>query len=752
MVRLSADALTYEQAMARLAELEAKLQHLQAENERLRAVNRLSQQVSASLNIEQVLDAVLAQIAQMLSFDSATLLLVEEDRLRAVAARGFSSEAVALNVYPRSSQNSAWRVVQQKTPLVIADVQTVAGWENRHGIEKIRAWMGVPLIAKEEVVGVLTLDSHRPNTYSPADADLIFGLSHQIAIAVENASLFERVKTQRDQMSKLQALNQAIGSILDLDTLLQVLMEQIAHMLGSRRCSLWLFDETGKEAVVRAWYGVQTPDDRTITRFDVVRHPIIQKMLTGNQPLILDRVTPDLQETVWSDSSSALSLLVMPLRGKEKNIGFIVTDNTEKREAFLADRLTLAMNAANQAALSIENARLFGQIQRYSQDLKEAVIARTVHLTAVNEISRAISSIVTMDELFDKVTRLISELFNQARVSVALRTGNYLTLQRTYDGELEANTVPENHRLPIRREHILGRVLLSGEADFIETVETAELYRLKACHEAPTTALVVPLTIGGKTIGVIVVQSRSWLASQQQDMETLQALASQVAVAMENARLLQKSREMATIQERTRLARDMHDGIAQNLAYLLLQVDRALSMVESGSPKLESQLENISSVIAQNIEELRRHIFNLRPIGLEGGSVYKVFRQMAGEFTDRFGIQTHFETSGPEIDLRPEVESSLYRILQEALSNIHRHARCTEVWLSLKTSADGMVVLSIRDNGVGFDPARISRRFFRYHGLGLISMQERVRNLGGTLTIDSAPGKGTRILVHVPNL
>ncbi|MFQ5578512.1 MAG: sensor histidine kinase, partial [Anaerolineae bacterium] len=199
-------------------------------------------------------------------------------------------------------------------------------------------------------------------------------------------------------------------------------------------------------------------------------------------------------------------------------------------------------------------------------------------------------------------------------------------------------------------------------------------------------------------------------------------------------------------------ARDMHDGIAQNLAYLLLQVDRALDMAGTDTAKLESQLEKISGVITQNIEELRRHIFNLRPVGLEGRSIFKVIRQMAAEFADQFSIKTDCRIIGAEIDLPSDVEASLYRIFQEALSNIQRHARCRQVWITLKTGADKTVELTLEDDGAGFDPSKITSSPFQYHGLGLVSMQERIRNLGGTLEIESAPGHGTRIRICVPAL
>jgi len=1080
--------ISYEQAMARIAKLEAELQQAKTVNRQLLELQQVGEMVSASLNTAQIFDAILYHISRITAFDSATLMLVEGKNLRAVAARGFPNEAAVLNVYPRNSQNSAWRVVDQKAPLIIDDVQVTDAWESRSGLEAIRAWIGIPLIVKSDVIGVLTLDAHEPNAFTEDEANLIFTLSYQVAIAVENASLYEAVAGQHQHMSELHKLNQIIASIFDLDQLLQTIIEQITQMLGSHWCVLWIFDETGNFATTTTSFGDQGLKKRQIgLTIEVNQHPIARRMLSWLKPLIVHDVDPD--NAILVGGPTCESLLVIPLRYQEKNIGFILTDNTEKREAFLSHRVALAVSAANQAALSIgaaklfdelqkqadrlrlinevarqittilnvddllsilvqaihdrlnysavsifevdqannrailkaitgqtpnwllpnvhqqdlltgaigavvqsgqpalvknvketpeydliantdyvagvvvpvyihnrlealisvqsetvaafnehdiwtletlsqqaaiavenarlyrditqrleelavlhdagqafistldldemlaiimertcaalaaeygyvlltneartestfvaavgekaqslkgrriplegtiigtvvrqgkalrindtsslpqflmeldsyvgvhtqslmvapltnkgkilgallvtnkqrevfsknnlnlltalgqlasgtiENARLFRQVQRYTQDLKEAVAARTNHLTVVNETSRAISSLLTVDDLFDNVTRLISQLFDQARVSVGLRVRNYIIFQKVYDGEFEANQIRPNHRLPLGRSHLPGQVVLSGETRFLAQISTAELYQLTTADGQQSKAMVVPLTIGGKTIGVIVVQSQSGLASPTRDQETLEALASQVAVAMENARLLKKAREIAIEQERTRLARDMHDGVAQNLAYLLLQVDRCLAMVEEDShPKLEAELENMSQVISHNIEELRRHIFDLRPVGLEGQSIFQALCQMIHEFGRQLGLKTHCDITGDPLELPPDVEASLYRVFQEALSNIRRHARCTDVSVTLESKPDKSLSLTIEDNGQGFDPDKIVRSPLQRQGLGLVSMEERVRNLGGTFTINSAPGQGTTISLYLPNL
>lgn len=555
------------------------------------------------------------------------------------------------------------------------------------------------------------------------------------------------------QVDRLKLINDVARqmSSLDIDEMLSALLNRVCSAISAEYGYALLIDPAHTQATFVAAVG---PNAQTLKGHDLpLIGSVMGTVIKQGQTLLINNTSSLPQFFVEIDSYVGCitrSLVVVPLKSKRETMGALIVTNKLEEAHFTEDNLSLLFSLSQLASGPVENARLFQQLQRYSQDLEEAVAARTVYLTAINETSRAISSIVAMDELFDKVSRFISALFNQARVSLCLRTGNYLTFQTTYDGEFGPEVVPANYRLKINPQHILGRCVLTGEAEVIEQTSTADLYLLSQGDSDDSTALAVPLSIGGKTIGLITVQSHSWIASRKQDLETLQSLASQVAVAMENSRLLQKSRDMATVQERTRLARDMHDGIAQNLAYLLLRVDKCLLMAENIHPRLENELENISQVITRNIEELRRHIFDLRPVGLEGQSIFKVIKAMSREFAEQMGVRINCEIIGEEIDLPHDVESSLYRVFQEALSNIWWHAQCKQIEITLQTHPDRVIDLVIKDDGVGFTPAQTPKSSSLRHGLGLVSMQERIRGLGGTFTIESAPGEGTVIRVNVP--
>ena len=524
-------SLSYDEALSRIAELEAELQQKNTENERLRTFNHLSQKVSTSLSIQEVLETILDEIDPFLTFDSSTLLLVEQDRLRAMAVYGFPKEHLAFNLYPKSNRNSAWQVVDSKLPLIINDVTTELNWESRTGLEAVRAWVGIPLIVKDQVIGVLTFDSHRPHVYTQGDAQLALDLAYQVAFAVENASLFETVKSQRDQMLQLQELNQSIASILDLDSLLQAIMQQITQLLGNHRCSLWLFNQAGQVTMAGAWQAHQSvkkvlaASPSTQPTFEVVRHPQIQQLLTCNEPLIINKVDSFLPEVIVEYKDPKLSLLVMPLRYNEKNIGFIVTDNTEDREAFLPNQLTLAMNAASQAALAISAAKLFDELQKQADRLR-----------LINEVTQEINTILGVDDLFAVLAQVIYERLGYFVVTifdVDLRTQQ--AMLRTITGHSPSWLLPHKYEQSLI-EGAIGKAVQAGETVLVTDVEqTPTQFLIKNADFR--SGIVVPIYINHQLEVLLAVQNERPKQFEDNDVWVLETLSRQAAIAIENIRL-----------------------------------------------------------------------------------------------------------------------------------------------------------------------------------------------------------------------
>ncbi len=203
-----------------------------------------------------------------------------------------------------------------------------------------------------------------------------------------------------------------------------------------------------------------------------------------------------------------------------------------------------------------------------------------------------------------------------------------------------------------------------------------------------------------------------------------------------------RSEEEAIAEERRRIAREIHDGLAQDLAGLRLQVRRWQALVESDPAQAKAELEELHRLLGEQIREVRRAIFALRPVALDELGFWPALRRFLEEFGEQNQLHVSLQVRGAEEQLPAHLEPVLFRIIQEALNNIARHARAYMVWVDLDLA--GGIVLQVRDDGVGFDPTRLPELAHRGH-LGLQQMRERVEALGGTLEVHSQPGEGTEI-------
>ncbi|MBE3071501.1 MAG: HAMP domain-containing protein, partial [Acidobacteria bacterium] len=199
--------------------------------------------------------------------------------------------------------------------------------------------------------------------------------------------------------------------------------------------------------------------------------------------------------------------------------------------------------------------------------------------------------------------------------------------------------------------------------------------------------------------------------------------------------------------ERKRIARELHDETSQTLSALAIRVETALAGYPSDASR--ERLVEAKSLIVRTIDELHRIMYDLRPSVLDDLGLLSAIRWYAERHLERRGIAVRCEFSGAETRLAPEMETALFRVVQEAVTNIAKHARADTVLIQC-AARDGTLTIEIEDDGEGFDPSALPPPGARTRGLGLLGMRERVELLGGTLVFDAAPGQGTRIAVSVP--
>lgn len=255
--------------------------------------------------------------------------------------------------------------------------------------------------------------------------------------------------------------------------------------------------------------------------------------------------------------------------------------------------------------------------------------------------------------------------------------------------------------------------------------------------------MAVPLILRDQVSGMLVLTSSQKQAFTERHATLALAIANQAAIAIENARLYAQAQELAALEERQKLARELHDSVSQALYGIALGVHTAQTLLDRDPGLVTEPLAYILSLAKAGLAEMRALIFELRPESLETEGLVAALIKQAAALQARHDVPVEIDLCD-EPSLSLKVKQELYRVAQEALHNTIKHAGASQVNVRLGRTAEA-IILEIRDNGSGFDPLGS----FPGH-LGLLSMQERVKNLAGVLSIESTPGQGTTIRARVP--
>ncbi|MBT2206792.1 MULTISPECIES: GAF domain-containing sensor histidine kinase [Actinomadura] len=303
---------------------------------------------------------------------------------------------------------------------------------------------------------------------------------------------------------------------------------------------------------------------------------------------------------------------------------------------------------------------------------------------------------------------------------------------------------------PLPRQHGMLAAMLHGDTPkrLKDIRREPEFEGWPVAHPVLKDFLGVRIQDGEDVLGIIfLANKRTPGGFTEDDEELLSLFAAHAAIAIINARLHEHNRELTVVAERNRLARELHDAVAQKLFSLRLTARTASALAERDPARTVQELEQVERLAAEALAELRAVIFELRPADLADGLVASLRKHV--EVLDRaHETSVRFAAEGADV-LPEEHETVAYRIAQEALYNALRHADARTVDVRL-AARDEHVVLEVADDGSGFEASEAGRSNGDDRGLGLASMRERACSIGGTLTIDAAPGRGTTVRLEVP--
>jgi len=405
------------------------------------------------------------------------------------------------------------------------------------------------------------------------------------------------------------------------------------------------------------------------------------------------------------------------------------------------------------------------EIMRDVTEAKEAE-SRSVeaykNLVALNTIATAVNQSLDLDTvLYSAIEKTLEIMRRNTGGILLLDEEKQMLCYRVHNGLSKEYAQSVCFRLG---EGIVGKVAQSGEAIMVDDVSTDP----RVAHPGLIAAerlrafAAIPLRVRDKILGVLTIASHDARKFSGEDVQLLESIASQIAIAVENATLHQEVQhkdesrgellgEIFSIQEeeRRRIARELHDETSQSLASLAASLEAVAVMLPSGADKARARLKKIEQVALSALDEIHRIIYELRPTLLDDLGLVAAVRWLANNNLGSAGIEVIFKTTGRVRRLTPKVETILFRVIQEAVSNIARHAHARHVDLTLRYKKDTIIV-HIKDDGEGFavEEAMSSRE--RPRGLGLLGMKERVELVHGALNIRSVPGSGTEVQMEIP--
>jgi signal transduction histidine kinase len=367
-------------------------------------------------------------------------------------------------------------------------------------------------------------------------------------------------------------------------------------------------------------------------------------------------------------------------------------------------------------------------------------------LNAVGEAARAIAGVLEVQEVLQLIVERVRTLVG-ARYAALGIVGPDDRIQQFITSGISPHDRHSIGPLP-RGRGLLGLIIRKARSYRIPNIAShPDSSGFPPNHPPMTSFLGVPITSMGRSVGNFYLTDKTGAPEfNATDQRLVELFALHAGIAIENARLHQQAAEYAIVQERDRIGRDLHDGIIQSLYAVSLSLEDVPEMMGPAPAEAEGRVEAAIDSLHASIRELRNFIYGLRPETFDGADLPAGIVALGEQFRHNNLVELEVDV---DVDVgqrvSPEHGAQLLHLLRESLSNAARHARAGHLTIAFR-QAEGLAILSVTDDGVGFDPASPAGAGHQ----GLANMRARAEAIGGTLRLESAPGKGTRIIVSVP--
>jgi signal transduction histidine kinase len=545
-----------------------------------------------------------------------------------------------------------------------------------------------------------------------------------------------------------------INQLTDIVEVQQAIIRWAVELLQASNGELFLWDPEKNVLRFSFPHGSEKFDGVTVKPGE----GLAGRVFLSGEPLVVSHYdTWEGRLEVFDSAGFNAATLAVPLKWRERTIGVLVMDGVAGQRKFTNEDVHLLNVFGSLSAITLENARIFAGLQENSQKIQQTlereVAERTAELTHQTlqlqlsaQVSREITSILDIDLLLEQVVDRIGTTFGYYCVQIFLVAADKKNLVlKSSSGENGKKFIERGLTLEIGAGSINGRAACTHAALVSNDVsQDPDFFNDQRLPETRS-ELVVPLMIANELIGTLDVQSKQLNAFSAQDVLVFQSLGDNVSIALENARLYEKSKEMAALEERNRLARELHDSVTQSLFSMDLHARAVAINIKRNQQVAENQILELRQMMHDTLQNMRSLLYELRPVNVQSdGLIVALQKQIKHLRQEETEIEITMAVHG-ERRLPDEVEMDLFRIALEALRNALKHAAPSHIHVHLDMTPPG-VVLEIKDDGRGFDPAVLPAD---RHSFGLIGMKERAALLNSTIEIQSAPDAGTLVRVQI---
>ena len=600
-----------------------------------------------------------------------------------------------------------------------------------------RSMIVVPYKTQGRVAGMIGLfDVDKDIAFTESDVRLMETLTNSMVVALESARLFTITEHSAEQFRVLTEVSQHIISLASVDELLNRIAQLVKDAFGYIHVGIGLVE--GDQVVSKAEVGAfeEVYHDSSIPLGEGIWGKVAQDGIS----IISHQVNGEQSHTHMHDIGIR-SHLCVPLRIKDKVIG-VISAASDHENAFDQSDETILQTLSNQVSVAIDNARLFAEAQHLLRETEQ----RASELTIINDVQQGLASKLDAQSIYELVGDTFHKFFNAQVVMISTYDPKSNTVEHRYSIERGQRVYSSGTHPP---GGFRSQIIRTKQPVLVNTDVAEQATRLGQPTLPGTTTpkswLGVPVVENGEVTGILSVQNLDQEnAFDEADVRLLETFAASMSIALENARLYEQARHLAVLDERQRLARELHDSVTQSLYGISLYAQAATGNIKAGQTEQAGQyLEDIQNTAQESLADMRLLIYELRPPILDKEGLIAALQNRLISVEDRARIKSSIQTNLTG-RLPSDIEEGLYQITREALNNIIKHAHAKNILIRIQKEVEAVSV-EISDDGVGFDPQTACRQGC----LGLTNMKERAQSQGWQLDIESSPGNGARIKVEI---